>query len=337
MTTINADVDVPQYSDALEDKDLILIHANVNAPNQYPHVRIISNSMMWHANVSVRIDLRDVPILRYTIMINVHVNVPIYSDALVDSGLIHVHVSASVLNHEPSVLMLRILTIQHASVSVQTSHQGVPTLRYSITTPVNAAVLIFADAPVDRHLTQAHANVSVPNPYQSVLTIRTLMALHASVPAHIDHRDAPIIRFSITIPASVVAPRYTDALEDSGSIQSRVDVSVPNPDFHVPTIKNLTKQHASVSAQIGQSAAPILRHLTTILVNVVVQGYTNATEDRNSTRVRVSASVPNQGQNAPQLRYSMILHANAFVRISQGDVHTHRFSTIVFVNVVALG
>jgi hypothetical protein len=83
--------------------------------------------------------------------------------------------------------------------------------------------------------------------------------------------------------ADAVAPRYTDALVGSGLIHAHVDVSVLNQDFHVPWLKNLTKLHASVSAQIDQSAAPILRYLITILVNVTVQGSMIALEDKNST------------------------------------------------------
>ena len=222
-------------------------------------------------------------------------------------------------------------------MSVQIDQQDAPTLRYSTIILANVDVLIFVDVLVGRCLIQAHANVNVLNLYQNVLTIKRLMVLHVSVSAHIDHRDVPIIRFLTMIPASAVAPRYTDALVDSGLIQSHADVNVLNPDFHVPMLKNLTKLHAGVSAQINQSTAPTLRYLITISVNVAAQGYSNAPEDRYSTRVRVSVSVLNQGQNAPQLRYSTTLHADVFVRINQGDVPIHKFSMIVSADVVALG
>ena len=215
--------------------------------------------------------------------------------------------------------------------------QDVPTLRYLIITLVNVAVLTFADALVDRHLIQAHVNVSVPNLYQSALTIRTSMVLHANVSAHIDHRDVPILKFSTMINASAVAPRYTDALVDSGLIHVHVDVNVLNPDFHVPMLKNLTKLHASVSAPIDQSAAPTLRYLIITLVNVAAQRSMIVPEDKNSTRVHVSVSVPSQDQNAPQLRCSMMEHANVFVQINQGDALIHKFSMMIFAGVAALG
>jgi hypothetical protein len=101
-------------------------------------------------------------------------------------------------------------------------------------------------------------------------------------------------------------------------------------------LKNLTKLHASVSAQIDQNAAPILRYLITILVNVTAQGSMIALEDKNSTQVRVSVSVLNQGQNAPQLRYSMTEHAGVFVQINQGDAPIHKHLTIIFADVAAL-
>ena len=138
------------------------------------------------------------------------------------------------------------------------------------------------------------------------------------------------------IDASAVAPRYTDVLVDSGLIHAHVDVSVLNQDFHVLMLKNLTKLHASVSAPIDQSAAPTLRYLIIILVNVAVQGFTIVPVDKNSTQVHVSVSVPSQSQNALQLRHSMMEHASVFVRINQGDALIHKFSTIIFADVAAL-
>ena len=200
------------------------------------------------------------------------------------------------------------------------------------------AVLTCADALVGRHSIQAHANVSVLNLYQNVRTIRTLMVLHASVSALTDHKDVPTVRFLTTIHASAVALRYTVALVDSGSIPIHVDVNVLNPDFHVPMLRNLTKLPASASAQIDQRAAPILRDLITIHVNVVALGYMDVPQDRCSTRLHASVSAPNRGQGVPQLRYSTKLHADVFVPINQGDVPTvNKFSTIIFVGVVVPG
>lgn len=219
----------------------------------------------------------------------------------------------------------------------QIDQPDVPTLRHLIIILVNVVVLISTDALVDRHLIQVHVSVSVPNVYQSALTLRDLMVLHANVSAHIDHRDVPILRCLTMIPANAVAPRYIDALVDSGLIQKHVDASVLNPDFHVLMIKNSTKLHASASAQIDQSDAPTLRYLITILANVVVQGYMNALEDRYSTQARVNVNVPNQGQNAHLLRHLTIIHAGVFAQINQEDVLTHRFLMIIFAGVVALG
>ena len=91
------------------DRDSIQIRVNVNAQSLDLHALMIRHSIMWHANVFALIDQSTVPILRYSTMINVDVDAPIYSDALVDSGLIHVHVDVSVLNQKLSVLMLRSL------------------------------------------------------------------------------------------------------------------------------------------------------------------------------------------------------------------------------------
>ena len=132
LTTTNADVAAPVYSGALEDRDSIQIHVSVNAQSQDLHVLTIKNLMMWHANVSVRIGRIAALIHRYLTMINVDVDAPIYSDvqvvrdsiqirvsaaaprytvALVDNGLIHIHVNVSVLNQELSVPMIKTLTM----------------------------------------------------------------------------------------------------------------------------------------------------------------------------------------------------------------------------------
>ena len=222
-------------------------------------------------------------------------------------------------------------------MSAQIDQQDALTLRYLTTILANVVVLISADALVDRHLIQAHASVSVLNLYQSVLMLRGLTELHASVSVHIDHRDVPILRCLTMIPVNAVAPRYTDALVDSGSIQRHVNASVLNQGFHVLMIKNLMKLHVSVSAQIDHSDALTLRYLITILANVVVQGYFTAPEDRYSIQAHVNVNVPNQGQNAPLLRYLTIMHAGVFAQTNQQDVPIHRFLMIAFASVVALG
>jgi molybdenum cofactor biosynthesis enzyme MoaA len=109
LTMTNANVDAPVYSDVLVDRDSIQIHVSVNAQSQDLHVQIIRNLTMWHANVSVRISQSAAHTLKYLTMTNADVDVPLYSDALVGNGLIHVHVDVSVLNQELSVPMFRTL------------------------------------------------------------------------------------------------------------------------------------------------------------------------------------------------------------------------------------
>ena len=109
LTMINADVDVPVYSDVPVGKSLIQTHADVSALNQSLHALMIRNLMILHANVSARIDQSAAPTLKYLTMTNADVNAPVYSDVLVGNGSIHVHVNVSVLSQGQSALTIRTL------------------------------------------------------------------------------------------------------------------------------------------------------------------------------------------------------------------------------------
>ena len=106
LTMIPVNAAVQGLFNALVVKDSIEIHANVSAQSLDPHAQMIRNSMTLHASVSARIDLRGAPTLRYLTMIDADVDVPVYSDALVDRNLIQIHVNVSALDqclHAPMI------------------------------------------------------------------------------------------------------------------------------------------------------------------------------------------------------------------------------------------
>ena len=107
LTMIHARVDVPVYSDALVDKNLIQIHVNVSALDQSLRVLMLKNLITSHASVSAQINQIDVPTPKYLIIILANVAALISSDALVGKSLIQTLANVSVLNQGQSALMLR--------------------------------------------------------------------------------------------------------------------------------------------------------------------------------------------------------------------------------------
>ena len=130
-------------SDALVDRSLIQIHANVSVLSQGLDVWMLKYSMMLHASVSAWINQQGVLTLRFLIMISANVAAPEYSGVLEDRDLIQTHVNVSVLNQGHSVLMLRNSTMWHASVSAQIDQQDVHTPRFLMKNFANVCVLTF--------------------------------------------------------------------------------------------------------------------------------------------------------------------------------------------------
>ena len=313
--TIFANVVVLTSSDALGDRSLIQIPVSVNALNQSLDALTLRNLMTLRAIVSAQIDQRDALIVKHLIMTLANAAVLISSDAPVGKGLIQIHVNVSVLNQSHSVLMLRNLTMWHASVSVQIDRRDVPIHKYLTMTSANVAVLGLFNALVDRDSIQIRVNVNAQNLNQYAQMIRNSTMWHVNVFAQTDQRVALTLRLLTTICADVSVLIYSDALVDRDLIQIHVNVNVLNQSHSVLMFRNLTMWHASVSAQIDWRNVPIHKPLTMTSVNVTVLGLFNALVDRDSIQIRVNVNARNLDQRARTIRILTVWHANVSARI----------------------
>ena len=321
--------------DVLVDRDSIQIHVSVNVQNLHLHALMIRNSMMWHANVSVRTDPNTALTHRYLTMTNADVDAPIYSDALEDKDSIQILVSVNVQNLHLRALTIRNLMMWHASAFAQIDQSAARILRYLTMTNADVDAPMYSDALEDRDSIQIHVNVNVQNLHLRVLMIRNSMMWHANVFAPIDQSAVLILRYLTMTNADVDAPMYSDALEDRDSIQIHVSVNVQNLHLRVLMIRNSTMWHANVSALIDQIAAHTHKFLTMIPVNVAALGLFNVLVDRDSIQIHVSVNAQSQDLHALMIRNLMMWHANVSVRIDQSAAHTLRYLTMINAGVSA--
>ena len=309
---ILANVAAPGYFNVQEDRDSIKTHANVSVLNQGQSALMLRNLTMCHVSASAQINQGDVLILRFlmknfanvcalrfisaleargSMQTSAYANAPILDPRAVILNTSTVgHVYVSVLNQGQSALMLRNLTMCHASVSAQIDQGDVLILRLLMKNFANVCALRFISAleATDSMQTSAYVNAPILDPRAAILNTSTVGHVNVSVP--ILNQNAPSLKFSIQLHVSVNVPLLRPhAKHHTNLIQTCVPVSVHLT--HALILNTLTVRHAVANVMID-THAPRTRSLIKRIVNVSVPGWRNVGHRGDLTRISVSVNVP---------------------------------------------
>ena len=240
LTMTRANVSVPISSNALEDRRLIRILASVNVQDQGLLAPKIKNMTKLRVGAHAQSVHNDVPTIKHSTTILVHVVVPTQSNVQVDRGLIQTPVDVSAPHQGHSVPTPWNTMALPVGAPVSIDHKGVPIHRPLIMTPANVSVLTQSNALEDRRSIQIPVSVSVQDQGLLALVLKNMMKSHVDAHVQIDHRDAPTIKPMITIDANAAVQIQSNVRVDRGLIQIPVDVSALRQGHSVPTLRNMT-------------------------------------------------------------------------------------------------
>ena len=161
--------------------------------------------------------------------------------------------------------------------------------------PANVSVPTQSNALEDRHLIQALVDANVPHQGLTAPVLKSMMKLHVGAHVQIDHRDAPIIKHSITILVSVNVPPQSNVLEDRSLIPTLVDVNVLNQGLTAHLINTLTVSTAGVPAKADRKDAPIIKHSIMTPVRASARPQSNVQVDKALIQIPVDVNAPPQG------------------------------------------
>ena len=216
---------------------------------------------------------------------------------------------------------------------VPTSHQAVPTIKFSIKTYVNAGVPRFLSVQGGSNLTLQLASVSAPSQSQLAPHTRYLMIFPACVNARTSHQAVPTLKFLMNRDVNAGVPMFKNVQGGSDLTSKVVRVSVPSQSRLVPVIRHSTTFPALVFVRTNHQAVPTTKFSIKTYVNAGVPRFLNVQGGSNSTQQLASVSAPSRSQLATPTRYLMIFPACVNVLTSHQAVPTLKFLTKRDVNV----